>query len=366
MTAPTAKPGVMLIKPYVGGQSTLEGRDDIVKLSSNEGAYGASPLAQAAYAQTASELHRYPDGGAVALRKAIAEVHGLNAAQIVCGSGSDEIISLLCTSYAGEGDEVLYSEYGFLMYAISAMAAGATPVTAPETDLTANVDALLAAVTERTRILFLANPNNPTGTYLPASEVARLRANLRDDILLVIDAAYAEYVAKDDYSAGVDLVDAGDNVIMTRTFSKIYGLGAVRLGWAYGPENVIDVLNRARGPFNVNAAAQSAGEVAIRDQNFTTYVKDQNLKWLTWTQDQLQNLGLEVVDSVGNFLLVHFDGKMGRNAEAADNFLKNNGIIVRRVASYGLPDYLRITIGTEAEMQRVVDALRRFMGKNSD
>lgn len=365
MTMPIAKPGVMSIKPYVGGESGLEGRDDIIKLSSNEGAFGPSPKAQQAYASAASDLHRYPDGGATELRQTIGEIHGLNPDQIVCGSGSDELISLLCSAYAGEGDEILYSQYGFLMYPISAKAAGATPVSAPETDLTADVDALLAAVTERTRILFLANPNNPTGTYIPTQEVKRLRDNLRDDILLVIDAAYAEYVTREDYDAGVDLVDAGNNVIMTRTFSKIHGLGGVRLGWAYGPENVIDVLNRARGPFNVNAAALNAGVAAIRDQEFTAHCRDQNLIVLDWTYNQFKALGLDVTPSVGNFLLVCFKSSGERTATGADAFLKEHGIIVRSVASYGLPDCLRITIGTQQEMHQVVDALSQYMGKNS-
>ncbi|MEZ7846525.1 MAG: histidinol-phosphate transaminase [Rhodospirillales bacterium] len=366
MTTPSAKPGVMLIKPYVAGGSNLEGRDDIIKLSSNEGAFGPSPKAQAAYTKGAAELHRYPDGGSTELRETIGKVHGLNADQIVCGAGSDELIALLCSSYASEGDEVLYSQYGFLMYPISAMAAGATPVTAPETDLTANVDALLAAVTDRTRILFLANPNNPTGTSLPASEVKRLHDNLRDDVLLVIDAAYAEYIAHEDYTAGIELVDAGDNVIMTRTFSKIYGLGGARLGWAYGPANVIDVLNRARGPFNVNSAALDAGVAAIQDKKFTEKCVAHNLKWLAWTRDELRELGLTVTDSAGNFLLVEFDGTSQRNASAADKYLQGKGIIVRSVASYGLPNHLRITIGLEEEMRRVIDALRHFLGKNSD
>lgn len=356
----------MLIKPYVAGGSNLEGQNNIIKLSSNEGAFGPSPKAQAAYTKGAIELHRYPDGGATELRKAIAKVHQLNADQVVCGAGSDELISLLCSSYASEGDEVLYSKYGFLMYPISAMAAGATPVMAVETNLTANVDNLLAAVTERTRILFLANPNNPTGTYLPTGEVKRLRNNLREDVLLVIDAAYAEYISHDDYSAGVELVDAGNNVIMTRTFSKIYGLGGIRLGWAYGPTNVIDVLNRARAPFNVNSAALDAGVAAIQDKAFTDKCFTHNLKWLAWTSNQLRTLGLNVTDSVGNFLLVEFDGKSKHNAAAADEFLKRVGIIVRSVASYGLPNHLRITIGKEKEMRSVIDALQKFMSKNSD
>jgi len=364
MTMPTAKPGVMAINPYIGGDSGLEGFERVLKLSSNEGAFGPSPKATSAYRDISDTLHLYPDGGMDDLRHAISKVHGLDAERIVCGAGSDEIISLLCQAYAGDGDEVLYSEYGFLMYNISAKAAGATPVTAPETNLTANVDALLAAVTENTRLLFLANPNNPTGTYLPQSEVARLRDGLRDDVLLVIDAAYAEYVTREDYSEGNALVDAGNNVIVTRTFSKIHGLGGVRLGWAYGPANVIDVLNRVRGPFNVGSAAQAAGAAAIQDGAFTEKVRAHNLKWLAWTRDQLLDLGLDATDSVGNFLLVCFGEHPERTAKGADAALKAEGIIVRGMAGYGLPDCLRITIGLEEDMRAVVDVLRKFIGKN--
>ena len=364
MSMPTPKPGVMDISPYVGGDSGLDGFDRVIKLSSNEGAFGPSPKAASAYRDIAETLHLYPDGGMTDLRHAIGDMHGLDAERIVCGAGSDEIISLLCQAYAGEGDEVLYSQYGFLMYNISAMAAGATPVTAPEINLTADVDALLAAVTDRTRILFLANPNNPTGTYLPISEVSRLRDGLRDDVLLVIDAAYAEYVTREDYSEGNALVDAGDNVIVTRTFSKMHGLGGARLGWAYGPANVIDVLNRIRGPFNVNSAALVAGAAAIRDREFTEKVRQHNLKWLAWTREQFLELGLEVTDSVGNFLLVCFGAHPERTAQDADAALKANGIIVRGMAGYGLPDCLRITVGLEEDMRAVVDVLRKFMGKN--
>jgi len=364
MTMPTAKPGVMAINPYIGGDSGLKGFERVLKLSSNEGAFGPSPKAASAYRDISETLHLYPDGGMDDLRQAIGTVHGLAAEQIVCGAGSDEIISLLCQAYAGEGDEVLYSEYGFLMYNISAKAAGATPVTAPETDLTANVDALLAAVTENTHLLFLANPNNPTGTYLPHSEVARLRDGLRDDVLLVIDAAYAEYVTRENYSEGNALVDAGNNVIVTRTFSKIHGLGGVRLGWAYGPANVIDVLNRVRGPFNVGSAALAAGTAAIQDGAFTEKVRAHNLKWLAWTREQLLDLGLDVTDSVGNFLLVCFGEHPERTAKDADAALKAEGIIVRGMAGYGLPDCLRITVGLEEDMRAVVGVLRKFMGKN--
>lgn len=358
------QPGIMDIAPYVGGESAVAGAARIIKLSSNESALGPSPEATAAYAELSRELHRYPDGDCAELRRAIAETFGLDAAKIVCGSGSDEIISMICQAYAGPGDEVLYSEHGFLMYPISAKAVGATPVTAPESDLTTDVDALLAAVTENTRIVFVANPNNPTGTYIPAAELERLRAGLPDDVLLVIDAAYAEYVGRDDYADGAALVENHDNVVMTRTFSKIYGLGGMRLGWGYMPAGVADVLHRVRGPFNVSAAAQAAGAAAVRDRAFTAQVRAHNDTWLPWTRDRLRELGLSVTDSVGNFLLVCFNASPDHDAEAADAFLKGEGIIVRRMAGYGLPDCLRITVGAEDEMHAVVDCLARFLGKN--
>jgi len=365
MAAPTIQPGIMEIAPYVGGESGIDGAAQVIKLSANESALGPSPAATESYAALSAELHRYPDGHCTDLRQAVGEVHGVDPARVVCGAGSDEIISLLCQAYAGPGDEVLYSRHGFLMYPISARAAGATPVHAPEKDLTADVDALLAAVTARTRILFLANPNNPTGTYLPAAEMARLRSELRDDVLLVIDAAYAEYVERDDYRAGVELVEAHDNVVMTRTFSKIYGLGGMRLGWGYASAAVVDVLHHIRGPFNVGAAAQVAGVAAIRDEAFTARVRAHNAEWLPWTRDRLRELGLAVTDSVGNFVLACFDGLADHDAKGADAFLRQNGIIVRPMAGYGLPECLRITIGTAEEMRAVVDALARYLGRNA-
>ncbi|MBT6096722.1 MAG: histidinol-phosphate transaminase [Rhodospirillaceae bacterium] len=365
MNTPRVQPGIMEIAPYVGGASAVDGAKRTIKLSSNESALGPSRLASAAYGNLAEQLHRYPDGDCTELRQAIAKTFSLDAAGIVCGAGSDEIISLLCQAYAGPGDEVLYSEHGFLMYPISAKAVGATPVTAPETELTTDVDALLGAVTDKTRILFVANPNNPTGTYIPASELQRLRNGLRDDVLLVIDAAYAEYVSREDYGDGAALVEAHDNVVMTRTFSKIYGLGGMRLGWGYMSTNIAEVLHRVRGPFNVSAAAQAAGTAAVRDKTFTANVRAHNDKWLPWTRGKLIGLGLRVTDSVGNFLLVCFQNRPDHGAEAADAFLRGEGIIVRRMAGYGLPDCLRITIGTRGEMESVVECMSRFLGRNS-
>ena len=363
MAAPSPRPGIMDIKPYVGGESAVAGVDRVLKLSSNEGALGPSPKVMAAVAAMTAEMHRYPDGGATRLRKALAARWGLDAERIVCGAGSDELLALLVKAYVGPGDEVVYSQHGFLMYAIATKACGGVPVSAPETDLVADVDNLLAAVTDKTRIMFLANPNNPTGTYLPADEVKRLRAGLRDDILLVIDAAYAEFVSKNDYTPGVELVDAGDNTIMCRTFSKMYALGGMRLGWAYGPANIVGVLNRVRGPFNVSSAALVAGEVALEDTAFADLCKSHNDYWLPWITAELRKLGLGLTDSVGNFVLVRFPKEAGKDAAAADAFLRSRGIIVRGMVGYGLGDWLRISIGSGEENQLVVQALAEFVGQ---
>ncbi len=357
----TPRPGILEITPYVGGESTLSGANRVIRLASNENPLGTSPRAAAAYAAQQGELHRYPDGGADALRAAIGELHGVEPERVVCGGGIDELIALLVRAYAGPGDEVLYSAHGFLMYAIAAKAAGATPVSAPERDLTADVDALLARVSPRTRLLFLANPNNPTGSYLTAAEVRRLREGLPEGVLLVLDAAYAEYVRRDDYEAGAELVRAFDNVVMTRTFSKIYGLAALRLGWAYCPAEVADVLNRLRGPFNVSTAAQAAGVAALADQAHVARSCENNLRWLDWFTEEARRLGLAVPPSVGNFVLLRFPEEPGRDAEAAAQHLKGAGILVRGMAAYGLADSLRVTIGTEEDMRAVAEALAGFV-----
>lgn len=358
MTAPSPRPGIMDIKPYVGGESGLGGVSRVIKLSSNEGALGPSPKAVEAFRAMAGEMHRYPDGGATRLRKALAARWGVDGERIVCGAGSDELLGILCRAYAGPGDEVLYSAHGFLMYAIAAKACGATPVTAPEVDLTASVDNLLAAVTPRTKIVFLANPNNPTGTYLPAEEVKRLRAGLRDDILLVIDAAYAEFVSKNDYTPGIELVDSTANTVMCRTFSKIFALGGLRLGWAYCPPAIADVLNRVRNPFNVASPALAAGLAALEDAAYMDLCREHNDYWLGWMLDELRKLGLEATSSVCNFVLVRF-----ADAKAADEFLRARGIIVRAMGGYGLGDWLRITIGDCDENRAVVEALAEFLAK---
>ena len=359
--APRPRPGLLDIDPYIGGEAKAVPHPQLgrpIRLASNEGAFGPSPKATAAYRELGGEIHRYPDGGCSALRQALAARFGLDAERIVAGAGSDELIALLAKSYAGPGDEVLYSRHGFLMYPIAAKAVGATPVTAPEADLRTDVDALLARVTSRTRILFLANPNNPTGYLLPRAEVERLHAALPPDVILALDAAYAEYIDDPEYSAGADLVDRAGNVVMLRTFSKIYGLGALRLGWAYASAGITDILHRARGPFNVSAAAQAAGVAALADEAFIENSRAHNAEWRRWTAAELEKLGLSPRSSAGNFLLVDFGD---RDAEAARLHLKDTGILVRQMGGYGLPSCLRITIGTAEEMRAVVAALAEHL-----
>ncbi|UCH72994.1 MAG: histidinol-phosphate transaminase [Rhodospirillales bacterium] len=359
MTKPEPRPGVMDVAPYVGGSHEVEGVDRVIVLSANENPLGPGEPARQAYLTAGETLHRYPDGGAEELRQAIGRCFGLAPERIVCGAGSDELIALLIRAYAGPGDEVLQSQYGFLMYAISAKTAGATPVLAPETNLTADVDALLDHVTERTRLVFLANPNNPTGSYLAASELLRLRDNLPADVILVIDAAYAEYVVEADYEAGARLVDGNDNVVMLRTFSKIFGLAALRLGWAYGPPAIIDVLNRMRGPFNTTAPAQAAGIAAVGDTAHIEASRAHNARWRAWLTQQIGGLGLEVPPSAGNFVLVRFTSQ--GKADAAFRHLWARGVIARPMGAYGLAESIRVTVGLEDENRALVETLREHL-----
>ncbi|MDO9709087.1 histidinol-phosphate transaminase [Paracraurococcus lichenis] len=359
MPALLPRPSILSIEPYVGGESKIPGVNRIVKLSSNEGAFGVPPGAQQAYAAMAAELHRYPDGGATALREAIGRRFGLDPARIVCGNGSDELIGALVMAYGGEGTELVMSAHGFIMYDIAGRYAGCRVIKVPERNLTADVDAMLAAVGPRTRLVFLANPNNPTGSMLPAAEVARLRAGLREDVLLVLDSAYAEYVTRPDYDPGTALVDAGGNTVMTRTFSKVFGLGGVRLGWAYAPAHVIDILNRVRGPFNVNAPAMAAGIAALAEPGWVEKSVAHNDAWRAKLSEGLRALGIAVHPSEGNFILADFG--TAERAKAADAALKARGLIVRAMAAYSLPQALRITIGTAEECGMVQDALAGFM-----
>lgn len=360
-TALVPRPGILDIDPYVGGEAKIAGVERPIRLASNESALGPSARAIAAYRALASEIHRYPEGSAEELRAALGRRHGLDPARIVCGAGSDELIALLLRCYAGPGDEVLYSRHGFLMYPIGAKSVGATPVAAPERELTADVDALLARVTDRTRIVFIANPNNPTGTYLGAQEMARLHAGLPSSVLLAIDAAYAEFVNRNDYEPGVALVNRAENVVMLRTFSKIYALAGLRLGWAYCPPAIADILNRVRGPFNVTAPALAAGVAAVEDTDAVARARAHNERWLPWFSERLAALGIPLTPSVANFVLARFSDNPGENADAAYAFLQSRGILTRKMKAYGLPQYLRITIGTGPEMEKVAAVLAEFM-----
>ncbi len=355
------QPGILDIELYQGGAGHVPGAvaSNVVKLSSNENPFGPSEKVKEAFQRTVHQLHRYPPTDHASLRAAIAEVHGLDAGRIICGVGSDEVITFLCQAYAGPGDEVLYTEHGFLMYPISARAVGATPVKVPERERTTDVDGLLMACTERTRLVFLANPNNPTGTMIGAGEVARLAAGLPPQAILVLDGAYAEYVQG--YDGGASLVEARENVVMTRTFSKIYGLGGLRIGWGYGPRAIIDVLNRIRGPFNLSNTQLEAAEVAVRDQEHVTKCRAENARMRRWLAEALAEMGVPSDTSMANFVLARFADQA--EAEACDGFLQERGLIVRRVAGYGLPHCLRITVGDEAACRRVAHAVGQFKGQ---
>jgi histidinol-phosphate aminotransferase len=364
MTAhrPQPRPGVLDIAPYVPGKSTAPGVAKVFKLSSNETPLGPSSATIEAYRSVAAHLEDYPDGAATELREAIGSVFGLDPARIVCGAGSDDLLNLLARAYLADGDEAIHTTHGFLVYPIATLGTGAKPVVAPEKDYTADVDAILAAMTPRTKIVFLANPNNPTGTYLPFDEVRRLHRGLPPDVLLVLDAAYAEYVQRNDYEAGIELVATSENVVMCRTFSKIYGLAAVRLGWLYGPAHIVDAVNRIRGPFNVNAPAIAAGVAAIKDAAHVERAREHNARWLPWVSAEIERLGLKVTPSVANFVLIHFPETKDKTAREADAFLTKRGLILRQVGAYKLPNALRMTIGSEEANRLVVQALRDFLG----
>ncbi len=362
-TRPRPRPAVLLIDPYVPGQSSAPGAAKIFKLSANETPLGPSPRAREALRAFADHLQDYPDGAATALREAIGARHGFDPARIVCGNGSDEIIHLLAAAYIGPGDEGIFTQHGFLVYKIAILAAGGVPIVADETNLTADVDRILAKVGPRTKIVFLANPNNPTGTYLPVAEIKRLARSLPSHVLLVLDAAYAEYVTRPDYSSGEELVSNSENVVMTRTFSKIYGLAGIRLGWCYAPPDVCGAINRIRGPFNTNGGAIAAGVAALYDKGHIEKAVAHNATWLTWLAHEIAALGIKITPSASNFLLLHFGGEP--QARAADRFLLGRGLILRAVGAYGLPHCLRLTVGTEEANRLVVAALKDFVNFES-
>ena len=358
MTKIMPQPGILDIAPYVGGSSHVEGVTNVVKLSSNENPFGPSEAAKEAFRKAAFDLHRYPSTDHASLRRAIAEVHGLDAERIVCGVGSDEILSLLCQAYAGPGDEVIHTEHGFAIYKIAALSNGATPVEVPERERVTDVDAILAACNANTKLVFIANPNNPTGTMIGDGEIARLAENLPEQAMLVLDGAYAEYV--EGYDGGAGLVDARENVVMTRTFSKLYGLGGLRVGWGYGPGHVVDVLNRIRGPFNLSQAALVTAEAAVCDQAWAVKCREDNTRMRAWLAEALAEHGVPSDTSLANFILARFADP--EQAEACDEYLKGEGLIVRKVAGYNLPNCLRITVGDEPSCRRVAHAVGKFMG----
>lgn len=352
----TPQPGIMDIALYQGGASHVAGHDNALKLSSNENPFGPSPAAIKAFEREARELHRYPSSDHAGLRGAIAQVYGLDGDRIICGAGSDEIIAFLCQAYAGPGTEVIHTEHGFAMYRISALAAGATPVEVKEHERVTDVDAILNACTDKTRLVFLANPNNPTGTMIGLGDITRLADTLPPQVLLVLDGAYAEYV--EGYDGGAALVDSRQNVVMTRTFSKIYGLGGLRIGWGYGPAHVVDVLGRVRGPFNLSNAALAAAEAAVRDVAYVNHCRTENARMRIWLADALAEIGVPSDVSLANFILARFTSQA--EAEACDLHLQSQGLIVRRVGGYKLPTCLRITVGDESGCRRVVHAVRQF------
>jgi len=360
--APKPQPGIMDIELYVGGASTVDGVANVIKLSSNENPWGPSEKAVEAFQRAAHELHRYPGTDHASLRAAIGEVHGLDPERIICGVGSDEIITFLCQAYAGPGDEVIHTEHGFSMYRISALAAGAKPVEVPERDRVVDVDAILAGVTRKTRLVFIANPANPTGTMVGKKELGRLAEALPSHVVLVLDGAYAEFV--DGFDGGVALVDKYPNVVMTRTFSKIYGLGGLRIGWGYAQREVIDVLNRLRGPFNLSTAQLAAAEAAVRDRAHVERCRSENSRLRAWLAGALAGHGVPSDTSSANFVLARFGTP--EEAGACDEYLRSEGVIVRRVAGYKLPDCLRITVGDEASCRRVAHLIGLFKGAGSE
>lgn len=359
---PVPQPGILEIAAYVPGRASAPGKKagEDIKLSANESPLGASPRAIEAVKAAAERLELYPEGSSHALREALGEVHAIDSERIIVGAGSDEVLHLLAQTYLGVGDEAVMSQYGFMVYPIVTQAAGGVPVIAPETEYRADIDALLAAVTERTKIVFLANPNNPTGSYLSATELDRLHAGLPAHVLLVIDSAYAEYVTAEDYGVGISLVERSDNVVMVRTFSKM-GLAAARVGWLYGPAHVADALNRIRGPFNVSVLGQVAAEAATRDLAFTKALREHNAQWRDWLIEELSSNRIRVLPSQGNFILVLFPDTPGQTAADANRALLEKGLVVREMGGYGIANGLRISIGSAEAMQAVAQCLKDFM-----
>jgi histidinol-phosphate aminotransferase len=362
MSRPMPRPGVLDIAPYIPGKSGAPGVAKVFKLSANENSLGPSPKAIEAFRNCALHLEDYPEGSSRVLREAIGKCFGLDPDRIVCGAGSDEILNFLGHAFLGAGDEAIMTEHSFLVYPIATTANGGKCVVVPEKDFTADVDAILAAVTPRTRIVWVANPNNPTGTYVPFDEIKRLQRSLPSNVLLVIDAAYSEYVSRNDYEAGIELVATTENTVMTRTFSKIHGLASLRVGWMYAPAHVIDAINRIRGPFNVSTPAMLAAAASLADTANLEHARAHNEQWRGWLTEEISKLGLKVTPSVANFVLIHFPQEKGRTADEADAFLTKRGLVLRGLKNYKLPHALRLTVGTEEANRLVIAALREFVG----
>jgi histidinol-phosphate aminotransferase len=363
MSRPVPNPGILDIAPYTPGKSPVaEPGRKVFKLSANETPFGPSPKAIEAYRNAADHLEDYPEGTSRILREAIGRAFGLDPERIICGAGSDELLNLLAHTYLSQGDEAISTAHSFLVYPIATKASGAVCVVAPETEFTADVDAILKLVTPRTKLVWLANPNNPTGTYLPFDEVKRLRAGLPAHTLLILDAAYADYVSRNDYEMGIELVATSENTVMTHTFSKIHGLAALRVGWMFAPAHIVDAVNRIRGPFNVSTPAMRAAIAAIEDSAHHQMSKTHNETWRNWLSEELTKLGLKVTPSVANFVLIHFPLQQGKTAADADAFLTRRGLVLRALNNYRLPHALRMTIGTEEANRLVVEGLRDFMG----
>ncbi|MDB5701047.1 MAG: histidinol-phosphate transaminase [Sphingomonadales bacterium] len=364
--APRPKDWIMAIAPYVPGRSTTDDGRKVAKLSSNENPLGTSEAARAGFTAHVRDLERYPDAGAAALREKIAAHYGLDPARVIYGTGSDEVLHLVAGAYAGAGDEVIFVRYGFAVYEIATRRVGAVPVIAPDKDYATDVDAVLAAVTDRTRIVFVANPNNPTGTYTAKAEIARLHAGLPKSVMLVLDQAYAEYLEDADDDGGLELAKSEPNVLITRTFSKIHGLAAERIGWGYASAAAVDAMHRIRAPFNVTTAGQTAAIAALGAKTFIENSRAHNIRWRNWLVEEigkLGNAGLRVVPSKANFLLVLFEGSL--TAETTYNALMDHGYIVRWLPGQKLGHGLRITIGTEEEMLGLVAALRDIVAQNT-
>jgi histidinol-phosphate aminotransferase len=363
MSRPMPNPGILDIAPYTPGKTPVpEPGRKVFKLSANETPFGPSPKAMEAYKAAADHLEDYPEGTSRVLREAIGRTFGLDPNRIICGAGSDEILNLLAHTYLSRGDEAISTTHGFLVYPIATKANGAVNVVAPEKNFTADVDAILNLVSSRTKLVWLANPNNPTGTYLPFDEVKRLRAGLPGHVLLVLDAAYSDYVSRNDYEIGIELVATTENTVMTHTFSKIHGLAALRIGWMFGPAHIVDAVNRIRGPFNVSTPAMLAAVAALEDTAHTQMSKLHNEKWIHLLTEEIGKLGLKVTPSVGNFILIHFPDEKGKTSADADAFLTKRGLVLRMLGNYGLPHALRMTIGTEEANRLVLAALSDFVG----